>query len=88
MAVLTHCMCANQNGRSTQNIGMNCQKQDGYLVVDVFPEVQSDELEGVEHRPTEVIEVCVAKVWVVAEVRKTSVILGAVSGRKTNHQKH
>ena len=28
-----------------------------YLVVRVLPEVERDELEGVEHRPAEVVEV-------------------------------
>jgi hypothetical protein len=45
-----------------------------HSVVRIFPEVEGDELEGVEHRPPEVIKIAVAEVWVVPNVRQTCVV--------------
>lgn len=39
-----------------------------HLIVDILPEVESDELEGGEHGPEEVVEAGVAIVWVAADV--------------------
>lgn len=45
-------------------------------IVDVFPVVQSDELEGCEHGPEQVIKTGVAVIRVAAHVGKTNVAIG------------
>lgn len=45
-----------------------------YHVVNVFPVVERDELEGGEHRPRERVEVGVTKVGVVAKTGQTDMV--------------
>lgn len=57
-----------------------------YLVISVFPEVQSDQLEWGQHSPTKMVEACVAKVGVLSYIRKAGVSARAFTERKDiNH---
>lgn len=53
-----------------------------YLVIRVFPEVQSDQLERSQHSPTKMVEACVAIVGVLSYIWKAGVSAGAFAERK------
>lgn len=53
-----------------------------YLVIRVFPEVQSDQLERSQHSPTKMVEACVAIVGVLSYIWKAGVSAGAFTERK------
>ena len=43
----------------------------GHLVVGIFPEVQCNQLEGVEHGPAKVVKVGIPKSWIITQVWQT-----------------
>ena len=48
---------------------------ESYFIVDVFPVIECDELEGGEHWPEKVVETCVTVIGVPAHIRKADVTL-------------
>ena len=57
-----------------------------YFVVCVFPEVQSEQLEGGEHGPTKMVKPCEAVVWVITDATKARVVGGTIPEMYCKHQ--
>ena len=57
-----------------------------YLVVRVFPEVQRDELEGVQHSPWEIVKVCEPPVRIIAHLEACVTGLTRPTSRNRWHQ--
>lgn len=52
---------------------------ESYFIVDVFPVIEGDQLEGGEHRPEEVVETGVTVIGVSTHIRQADVTLGTRS---------
>lgn len=57
-----------------------------YLVVRVFPEVQSEQLERREHGPAKMVKPCEAVVGVFTDATKACVVAGTVPETYHKHQ--
>ena len=63
---------------------MHCKGTAHYLVISVFPEIESYELKGRQHGPAKVIKSYIAKSRVFSNVLQAGVAAGADSGEAEN----